>query len=176
MSRYWAKLRWGISDFQISFQFFINKNCHIHNQSWYWHKTWTSNQTWQVKHINVKKIWQWSYVSKLWRHCLFSNLWPICSHPDAGYRLVLKCKFYKLTFLKLTFYFCKIKAELKNLKDSLYTIALSKGTNFAKNTDFSKKNADISKIKGVLVLKGIFLYIGTETAYARARFYQVLSF
>ena len=33
---------------------------------------------------------------------------------------------------------------------------MSKGTIFAKNADFWQKNADISKIKGVLVLEAIF--------------------
>ena len=43
-------------------------------------------------------------------------------------------------------------------KYSSRTIALSKGTTFAKNIDFlqQQKNVDISKIKGVLVIKGIF--------------------
>ena len=36
-------------------------------------------------------------------------------------------------------------------------IALSKGTIFAKCADFLQKNAAISKVKGVLVLKDIFL-------------------
>ena len=36
---------------------------------------------------------------------------------------------------------------------------MSKGTIFAKNTNFLQKNADISKIKRFLVLKDIFFEI-----------------
>ena len=44
----------------------------------------------------------------------------------------------------------KLKVELKNLKHSSHTIVLSNGT------IFDQKNAGISKIKGFLVVKGIF--------------------
>ena len=51
----------------------------------------------------------------------------------------------------------KLKKELKILLHSSHTIALSKGTIFAKNCwFFAKKYADISKINGFLVLKGKF--------------------
>ena len=50
-----------------------------------------------------------------------------------------------------------MKTELKNLSHNSHTIALSKGTIFAKNV-----NADISKIKEVLVLKVSFLKLHTE--------------
>ena len=56
----------------------------------------------------------------------------------------------------------KLKTELKKPWYSSHTIALSKGTILTKkNTDFLQKNADISKIKRALVLKGIF----SETKY-----------
>ena len=55
-----------------------------------------------------------------------------------------------------------MKTELKNLKRSSHTIALSKVTIFAKKTlVFCEKNADIIKIKRALVLKGMF----SETTY-----------
>ena len=41
----------------------------------------------------------------------------------------------------------------------------------SKNADFLSKNADISKINGVLVLKGIF----SETTCASVLKYQILS-
>ena len=51
----------------------------------------------------------------------------------------------------------KLKTELKNHSHNSHNIDLSKGTIFAKkNGDFLQKNADISKIKIALVLKGIF--------------------
>ena len=37
-----------------------------------------------------------------------------------------------------------------------HNTTLSKGTIFIKNIDFLKKDAEVSKIKGVLVLKGMF--------------------
>ena len=42
----------------------------------------------------------------------------------------------------------------------------------AKKADFSQKSADITKIKRLLVLKGIF----SETTYVYVLKYQVLSF
>ena len=45
------------------------------------------------------------------------------------------------------------KNNFKTELNSSHTIALSKGTIFAKNADFLQKNAGISKIKGVLVTK-----------------------
>ena len=56
-----------------------------------------------------------------------------------------------------------MKTEIKNLLNSIHTIALSKGIIFAKNANFlQKKVAGISKVKEVLVLKGIF----SEPTYA----------
>ena len=54
-----------------------------------------------------------------------------------------------------------MKTELKNLLRSSHTNDLSKGTIFYKNAYFFVKNADISNIKEVLVLQGIFF----ETTY-----------
>ena len=63
-----------------------------------------------------------------------------------------------LTFsLTIVFYLTKTENRTQNrTKHSSHTIALCKDTIFAKNTDFLQKNADISKIKGVLVINGIF--------------------
>ena len=65
-----------------------------------------------------------------------------------------------------------MKTELKNPQHSSHTITLSKSTIFAKNTDFLQKNADISKIKWVLVLKIMF----SETTYVCLFTYQISSF
>ena len=55
-----------------------------------------------------------------------------------------------------------MNTELKNLKHSSHTIALSKVNIFAKNADsFYKNNAYIIKIKRTLVLKSII----SETKY-----------
>ena len=69
-----------------------------------------------------------------------------------------------------------MKTELKGLQHSPHTIALSKGTRqkrlffffFAKK----KKNADISKIRRALELKGIF----SETTHVCVPTYQNSSF
>ena len=70
------------------------------------------------------------------------------SKPDSGR---ITCKSYTLI----------------NSNFLSYTIALSKGTIFAKNDDFLQKSADISKIKMVLVLKGMKLNLGV---YLRIKF------
>ena len=63
--------------------------------------------------------------------------------PDSGNPAL------KLTFALLATYYLlqKLKTELKNLQHSSHTIALKKGTIFAKNAEFLQKNDDISKIK-----------------------------
>ena len=53
-----------------------------------------------------------------------------------------------------------------------HTIVLSEGTILAKNTDFLQRNADISKINEVLILKDIFY----ETTYVCVITYQISSF
>ena len=73
----------------------------------------------------------------------------------------------KLTFsLIVSFDLTKPQVELKNLHHSSYAIALSKGTIFCYT------NADISKIKEFLELKGIF----SETTYVCVRTCQFSSF
>ena len=73
----------------------------------------------------------------------------------------------KLIFsLIVTFYLTKTQNRTK-------TIALSKGTVFAKKMlIFLQKNADISKIKGVLVLKGRI----SKSTYKCLLSYQISSF
>ena len=61
----------------------------------------------------------------------------------------------KLTFsLTATFYLQKLKRELRNLLHSSHTIALCKVTIWF----FLQRNADISKINGVFVLKSKFFW------------------
>ena len=50
-----------------------------------------------------------------------------------------------------------------------HTIALSKGSIFGKKAVFLQKHAGVSKIKRVLVLKGIF----SENMYLRVLIYQI---
>ena len=69
----------------------------------------------------------------------------------------------KLIFsLRVAFYFTKTEKRSKNSLTELSKYAWSKGIIFAKKMNFfSKRNADISKIKRALVLKGIFLKLCT---------------
>ena len=65
-----------------------------------------------------------------------------------------------------------MKTELKNLQHSSHAISLSKLAIFAKMLIFAKKNADISNIKLVLVLAGIF----SKIKYLCVLTYQISSF
>ena len=65
-----------------------------------------------------------------------------------------------------------MKTELKNFQLISHTIVLTKGTVFVKKCRFFSKNADISKIKGILILKGVF----SKTTYLSFITYQISSF
>ena len=68
-----------------------------------------------------------------------------------------------------------MKAELKNIKHTSHTIALSKGVLFWQKEmliNFLQNNVNISKIERILVLKGIF----SKTTYVSVLTYQISSF
>ena len=81
--------------------------------------------------------------------------------------------FIKRTFsLRITTHLTKPQNRTKKSLTQLtyHTIALSKGTIFVKKMlVFCKKKSNISKIKGVLVLKGIF----SETTYVCVITYRI---
>ena len=78
----------------------------------------------------------------------------------------------KLIFsLIVTFYLTKTEYITKISVTQLSHYSLSKGTILVKNPDFLQKNADISKIKRLLVLKAY-----CETKYGHELTCQVLSF
>ena len=82
---------------------------------------------------------------------------------------------YILLKIKL-FILQKQKKELKDLYYNSHTIVLSKGAIFVKNAEFLQKNADISNIKVVLVLKGMFYKFAYRHTCAHVRFkFQVSS-
>ena len=92
----------------------------------------------------------------------FGAIWK----PDTG---CIVCKTY------IFFYSSNLlssKTQLKNLLNSSHIIALSKNTIPAKKYCFLQKHAGISKIDGVLVLKGVF----SETTYVCVLAYQIWSF
>ena len=95
----------------------------------------------------------------------FGTIWK----PDSG-RLVNKTHiFIKSNLKNLT----RSENRTKSIYHSFHTIALSKGTIFAKkNADFWQKNAGISRIKRILALKGIF----SETTYVCVLTYQISGF
>ena len=55
------------------------------------------------------------------------------------------------------------------MQQSFHAIPLSEGTIFAKNADFLQKNAEVSKVKRALILKGMF----SETAHVCVLMYQI---
>ena len=100
-------------------------------------------------------------------HCSFSKYgqFGAIQNPDFDH-IVCKTYFFINSHL---FTLPKLKTELKNLLSSPHTIALSKGTIFTKKCWYFAKNADISKIKRALVLKGIFLKLHMSV-YLRTNF------
>ena len=74
--------------------------------------------------------------------------------------------------IKLTFSFIVIFYVTKISNTTLILLLWVKVLFLPKNSDFLQKNADISKIKGVWVLKGIF----SETTYVCVLTYQTSSF
>ena len=77
--------------------------------------------------------------------------------------------FIKLVFIKINF--SSYKTWKQNSKISNTALVL-KVLFLPKNTSFLHKNADISKIKGFFLLKGIF----SETAYVCVLTYQISTF
>ena len=112
----------------------------------------------------LKKIWSWRHVRKLWRHCHFL-IWGqfgAIRKPDFG-RIV--CKTYDLINSNLLSY-KNWKQNQKISKTALTLLLWVKVLFLPKNADYCKKrNANISKIKRALVLKGKF----SKTTYVCAR-------
>ena len=125
--------------------------------------TWNLNQSWKQNWQRQKSLTMMSCQQIV---ASMANLEQSGCRTLDGWSV-------KLTFsLTVTFYLTKTKTELKNIWHSSHAIALSKYTIFdIKCWFFAKKNADISKIK-VLVLKGIV----SETIYVFVFTYQISNF
>ena len=83
---------------------------------------------------------------------------PICGQFGAIRKTnsgCMVCKTYIFIISKLLSY-KNWKQNLKNSNTALILLLQVKALFLTKNADFFQKNADTSKIKGVLVLKGIF--------------------
>ena len=94
----------------------------------------------------------------------FGAIWK----PDSGCTV---CKFYIFIYRVLSSF--KNWKQNKNISNTALTTSLwVKVLLLPKNADFLQKDDAISKIKRVLVLKGIF----SETAYVRILTHQISSF
>ena len=121
----------GISDFRISGQSLIKRNCH---------NSWTSDDIGMKRGPETKLDKRNKTTSKkfendtMLKNCDVISIFPICGQfgaiwkPDSG-RIVWKTYIFINSNL---FILQKLKTELKNLKRSLQTIALSKSTTLAK--------------------------------------------
>ena len=108
----------------------------------------------------------WQIVTPLYFCQFLANL------EQSGHR-ILEAQSVKLRFsLNKVFVSQKLKTKLKSLKHSSHIVPLSKGTIFAKRSFCKKKEANISKIKRVSVLKGIF----SEATYISVLMYRFLNF
>ena len=152
-----------ISDFWVPGQSLINKNCHNSR---------TSNDI-DMKLGSVTKIDKRDTP----KSTFFSNLRPILSNqkPDAGILLMSTLQLTKTknrikTFLENTAWkvsVCRVILVRIIWTGTFYAVKalillLWVKVLFQENADFCKENSDVSKIKGFLVLKGIF----SETKYA----------
>ena len=76
-----------ISDFWISGQSLIKRNCHTSRTSEYIDmKLGPVTKLDKRNKATSKKNWQWRHVRKYWRRCHFFNLRPIWSNPEAWHR------------------------------------------------------------------------------------------
>ena len=118
----------------------------------------------------TSKVWRWRHVGKLWLHCYFSDLWPILGNPETGFRTRIYESYIFINNNLLSYK--NWKQNLKISNTALTPLLWVKVLFLLKNADFLQKNADISKIKRVLVLKGIF----SETKFVCVLTYQISSF
>ena len=163
----------GISDFQISGQSLKKETCHdsrtsddIDMKPRPVTKLNKGNKTMSKKNLTMTSCWK--IVTSFPISQFVANLKQFGSRIPNAYSV-------KLMF-SLIVVFLSYKTEYRTKKSLTqlwhYCSALSKGPVFAKKRWFFTKNGDISKIKKVLVLKGIF----SATAYAWALTCQIWSF
>ena len=132
-----------------------------------WHDTWISNWTWQEKHGQIKKIDDDAMSASLWQTVIFS----IYHQFGAIWKLDSRGMVFK-TYISINNILLSYKNWKQNLKISNTTLMLllwKKVIFLPKSANFlQKKNAEISKTKEVLVLKGIF----SETTFKCVLSYQ----
>ena len=143
-------------DFNLKIKNFPNNIKNVHFSIY----TSNINKTLQPMPMSIKSWW-WCCINKLWCHYHFSDLWLIWSNLES--RFQMHDLWMILTFSSIPTLKTENRAELKNNKKSLTQLSCYcfKVLFLPKIQIFAKKNADISKLKRVLVLKGVF----SETAY-----------
>ena len=133
----------GISDFRISGQSIINENCHnyrtIHDIDM---KLNLARETRQLHKSLTLALCQQILSSMSFFQLMVNSQSPGSRIPDAQ---PIKLRF------SLTITFCLKKTQNRTRKSLIHI-----GTFLPKKANFLLKNADISKIPRVLVLKGIF--------------------
>ena len=161
----------GISDFQISGQSLIKRNCY-------------NSRNTDDNDMKLGPVTKLDKINKATSRILGDDVisqnydvivifliydqFRAVEKPDSG---CIVCKTY--IFIISNFFSQKMNTEQKNLKHSSHTIVLSKVNIFAKNADFFyKNNAYIIKIKRTLVLKSII----SETKYGCILTCQISSF
>ena len=119
---------------------------------------------------NIKKLWRWRHVGKSWRHCHFFNF--MANLEQSGSRILdAVCKSY--VFINSNILSYKNWKQNSKISNTFFTLLLWLKVLFLpKNAAFLQKNADISKIKGALVLTDIF----SGTTYVCVLTCQILSF
>ena len=159
-----------ISDVWISGQSLINKNCH---------NTKTSNDI-GMKLVSVSKLDKRNTVTSKNDDDVIPAYWDVIvfflifgqfgAIQKLGYSYMV-CETYVLHTSNLSCY-KNWKRNLKISNTAFILLLWVKVLSLIKNANFLQKNADISKIKWVLVLKGIF----SKTMFVCVFRYQVLSF
>ena len=74
-----------ISNFRISDQSLINRNCHNSRTSDNIDMKLEPVTKLDKRNKSFEKFWRWSHVWKFWCHCHFFNLRPIWNNPKAGF-------------------------------------------------------------------------------------------
>ena len=159
-----------ISDFWITGQSLINENCHNNR---------TSNDV-DIKLVSISKLDNRNTERQKKDNDVTSANWDVIvfflfmANFEQSRSWITATWSIKLTFSILVDLSCykNWKPNLK-ISNTAFMLLLSvKVLSLIKNEDFLQKNAGISKIKWVLVLKGIF----SKTRFVSVFPYQILSF
>ena len=151
----------GISDFRISGQSFINENCHNSRTS---HDIdMKLEPVTKLDERNTAISVNCNFIVSFFIHGQFGTI----RKPYSGRMIYKSYIFINSNSLSSKTW----KQSLKISNTALILFALSKGIILGKKFWFFAKNADISKIKRAVVLKGIF----SENTYECVLMYHISS-